>query len=80
MLTYREISREISLINNFSSVDWDQVSLIKHVAGDDLNSISFNERRTLTQADEIFKVAKLSDKNLLKPGQMVITLHFNILQ
>ena len=34
-------------------------------------SVSRNEHRELNQAMEILDVAKLSDRNLLKPGEMV---------
>ena len=49
--------------------------MAKFVAGDDLSALSEFEKMEIKQADEVFQIAKLSDRNLLKPGVMVSKLY-----
>ena len=49
--------------------------MFKHVAlTSGIQNLSRQERMELQEADEIMAVAKLSDRNLLKPGPMVRVL------
>ena len=54
-----------------SVINWERILTLKHVAKDDYDSLSHREKLELKEADDILKVAKLSDRNLLKPGPMV---------
>ena len=51
--------------------------MFKYVAiTDGINHLTRPERMELQEADEVMAIAKLSDRNLLKPGPMVSTHTF----
>ena len=45
--------------------------MFKLVAMDNIENLSRQERMELKEADDVMNVAKLSDRNLIKPGPMV---------
>ena len=57
-------------------MNWESIAVFKYVAADDINRLSRQERMELMEADEIMMVAKLSDRNLIKPGPMVSNSEF----
>ena len=57
-------------------MNWEAIAVFKYVASDDINRLSRQERMELKEADEIMMVAKLSDRNLIKPGPMVSDTEF----
>ena len=54
-----------------SVIDWDRIAMLMHIRSNDPECLDEIENRDLKQADDVMKIAKCSDKNLLKPGPMV---------
>ena len=59
-----------------SVIDWDRIAMLMHIRLNDPECLDEMETRDVKQADEVMKIAKCSDKNLLKPGPMVNKLTY----
>lgn len=58
-----------------STINWNAIAMFKYTAiTDGINKLTRSERMELQEADEVMAIAKLSDRNLLKPGLLVSIL------
>ena len=52
-------------------IDWNAIAMLKFVSITDADSLTRQELKDLEEADKAINFAKLSDRNLIKPGPIV---------